>query len=349
MDKNKLYFAALNPVQQINIPEAKEVEVHGKDFISWGADNKYCDFLYRLYTDSPSVQTIVNGTVDFVTGSKVETNSPIKSRDIEDIVALAMTDYLVFGALTLVVYRNKLGKVVDTDWIDIRHLRSNKKNDVFFYSEDWNKSYGRVKTIIYPKYIEGGKDLVSILMVKNPQSRSTYPLCPWSSAVRSATIETEISKFHLNEISNNFTASAIVNFNNGVPDDKQKEEIEEMMSEKFGGAENAGRFLLSFNANKENATTIERLDADNFDERYTNLEKSTKQQIFTAFRAVPALFGLMTETTGFSSQEFSEAFELYNKTRVKPLQNVFVRAWERIWGENSLRITPFEVEKSEEE
>ena len=40
-------------------------------------------------------------------------------------------------------------------------------------------------------------------------------------------IENKINEFHLNSISNGFSGSYIVNFNNGVPNDQIKDEIED--------------------------------------------------------------------------------------------------------------------------
>ena len=127
-----------------------------------------------------------------------------------------------------------------------------------------------------------------------------------------------------------FAGSAIINFNNGVPTDEQKDEIEQAINDKFTGSENAGRFLLSFNDNKENQTTIARLATDNYADRYNSLEKTVRQSIFTAFRANPNLFGIPTENLGFSNEEYESAFELFNRTMVKPVQRMITRIFERI-------------------
>ena len=57
----------------------------------------------------------------------------------------------------------------------------------------------------------------------------------------------------------------IINFNNGEPTDEIREEIERNINEKFSGYQNAGRILISYNADEANKTTIERLDSDDFD------------------------------------------------------------------------------------
>ena len=149
---------------------------------------------------------------------------------------------------------------------------------------------------------------------------------------------TEISKFHLNNILNNFAASAVISFNNGVPEEDVKKKIEKDIQDKFAGSENAGRFILSFNQSKENATTIERLSSDDFDKKFDALQKSTTKDIFIAWRATPALFGLNPENNGFSKQEFLEAFELYNKTMVSPIQDDITRCFDKIYQTEKVLI-----------
>ena len=105
---------------------------------------------------------------------------------------------------------------------------------------------------------------------------------------------------------------------------------------------------MSFNQSKENATTIERLSSDDFDKKFEALQKSTTKDIFIAWRATPALFGLNPENNGFSKQEFLEAFELYNKTMVSPIQDDLTRCFDKIYQtEKSITFVPFKLETEE--
>jgi Arc/MetJ-type ribon-helix-helix transcriptional regulator len=126
-----------------------------------------------------------------------------------------------------------------------------------------------------------------------------------------------------------------------------KEEIENAFNEKFTGHQNAGRVMFSWNKNKESATDIVEPKLEDFGERYKALSTHSRQQIFAAFRAVPALFGIMTESTGFNEQEFSQAFRLYNRTQIRPVQRIIGDAYERIYGvPQPLTIKPFSIEET---
>lgn len=358
MTKNnvKIQLAALNPFVESNMVENVEKEVSGKDFIAWGADNKYPNYLFSLYSDCATLQSIINGTSDFIVGDDIKCNLPNftktvnkKGETINDLIGRIAVDMLIFGGFAIQVIKNSLGQITELYWIDFAKLRSDKKNEVLFYSEDWDKSYGRVKYITYPKFAPGDNNASSIYMYKGTKTRSVYPTPIYNAAISACEMEKKINVYHINELNNNFTSSKIINFNSGIPDDDLKNEIERNINEKFSGAENAGRIMISFNENKESETTVTDIAQDSFADRYNALSKRMREEIFVAFRAVPALFGLMTESTGFNSQEFAESFKLYNRTMVRPLQKVIVDAFNKILGfDNSIEIVPFSIEDNNE-
>ena len=357
IEKAKIKLSALNPYLQDNKVENVEKEISGVDFIAWGTDNQYPGYLFSLYEDCATLQSIINGTVDFVCGNDISCNLPIFEKTVNkngdtilDIIQRISTDYLIFGGFALQVIRNAVGNITELYWVDFTKLRSDKKNEVFFYSEDWCKSYGRVKYIVYPKFNTDDSNPTSIFYYKGNKTRGTYPVPVYNAAITSCELEKKINQFHLSEINNNFLTSKIINFNSGVPDDDLKNEIERNLNEKFSGSENAGRILISFNNNKDSETTVADIPQDEFGERYDSLAKRSTSQIFTAFRATPNLFGLPTETTGFNQQEFAEAFKLYNRTAVKPIQKVIVDTFDKIFGvDGSITIEPFNLEYDSEQ
>lgn len=358
LSKNSVAFAALAPYVESNIVSAKEEEIRGKDFISWGDSNSFPNYLYDLYSNCSTLQSIINGTTDFVVGNDAicnvvgfENKMNKKGETLEDILGRIATDYLIYGAFALQVLRDIQGRISEIYWVDVNKLRSDKKNEIFFYSEDWSKSYGRVQYLKYPKFKPTDiNNASSIFYYKNPQSRNVYGVPTWNAAILACETEKRITEFHFNEICNGFTSSKLISFNAGLPDDNLKEEIERNINEKFGGSSNAGRIMISFSENKDSAPTVENLDSDSFDERYTQLAKNTKETIFTAFRAIPQIFGLMSESTGFNSQEFNESFKLYNRTTIKPIQKAFSRSFDYIFGvDGAITIVPFSLEESVEE
>ena len=120
LKKNNLAFAALNPYVTTNTVENVEKEISGVDFIAWGSDNQYPGYLFSLYEDCATLQTIINGTVDFVCGNDISCNLPIFEKTVNkngdtilDIIQRISTDYLIFGGFALQVIRNAVGNITE--------------------------------------------------------------------------------------------------------------------------------------------------------------------------------------------------------------------------------------------
>ena len=62
------------------------------------------------------------------------------------------------------------------------------------------------------------------------------------------------------------------------------------------------------------------ITSDDQNEKFVEIKKTAREIIFTAFSCVPALFGLMSESTGFNEQEFESAYKLYFNTQIKSIQ-----------------------------
>lgn len=346
MSNIKMAFASIDKVQEIIIPELTEVKYTGSQMINYGADNHYVDYLYSLYNDVTSLKTIIDGTADYVCGDDVIGKIQLSSTNWRDFVHLLATDFLRYGGFAYEVIRTKdLNNIAGIYYIDFRDIRSDEDNEVFYYNPDFKKKYVRTsKTIVYERFKPELRQPKSIVYYKNNPS-TVYPIPRYSGALKACEIERGIDTFHLAGIHNGFYGSYIVNINTGVPDEEEQKQIEKDFNEKFCGAGNAGRFVLNFANGKDNQATLQKLDVVDFSDKYKAAATRAREQIYAAFRAIPALFGIMTETTGFNEQEFSEAFKLYNRTVVKPIQMLICDQIDKVFGmQGVLNITPFSLE-----
>lgn len=339
------------------IPTFVEKENYGKPYLNYGNDNKFPNYLWELYLRSAILQSIINGTADYAGGNGIiynENPTVQKLKDkanndgetLEDVIKKIIIDYLVFGGFSLQIINNKMGEINEIYWLDFRNVRRSKEGDKIYYSEDWVKHANDYLT--YDIFNSEKKQGTSVFYFKGHISRGVYPIPRYNGALSAIETSTEISKFHLNSILNNFSGNFIINFNNGQPTEDVQAEIEKKVKDKFSGADNAGKFLVAFNDSKDNGVTVERIQDDNFDKKYESLRTDTYKEIFVAFRAIPQLFGYSLEGTGFNKQEFDEAFKLYNKTTVKPIQDDLTRTFDKIFNlDNSIGFVPFKIEEGE--
>ena len=368
-EKKYVSFAAIDQFVETNIVLPTE-KVTNRDFVEWGKGNNYPGYLLELYNNVTTLRSIINGNIDFITGDDVSilplgerfADGIMNTRGdlITDIVRDLAKDYNLYGGFALQIIRDHNGDVAEIYYIDMRFIRSNKENDVFYYNEHWEKG-GRKDVIIYPKFLrnldwtslsdeERDRHASSILFVKNVHTQ-VYPAPMYAASVLSCEIEKAISQYHWNSLNNNFCPDIIINFNNGDPGDEIKEEIVSDLEEKFSGYQNGKRFMVSFNKDRLSAVTIDAIKTDDFSERYKALEESCRRQIFAAFRAQPLLFGLNADVnTGFSTDEFEQTFKIYNRTQIRPAQRLIADAFDRIYGAKGvLSIKPFSLESDNEQ
>ena len=356
-------FAAIDPYVDNKMILPVERFVSGKDLVEWGNRNSYPDYLLDLYNNVPTLRSIINGNIDFITGNDVSIlpltdnlpNGQMNNRgdNIREQIKDIAKDYEIYGGFALQIIRNLIGMVAEVYYIDMRYLRTNKEGNVFYYCEDWSKS-GKKDVIVYPAYMpnlnwdtlddeQRNRNASSILYVKNVHTQ-VYPAPLYAASIKACEIERLIDDFHINSLQNQFVSSAIINFNNGDPGDEMKKEIEDAINEKFAGAANGGRIMLSFNKNKESATDIVEFEVKDFGERYKALSEHSRQQIFTAFRANPNLFGIPTEGNGFANEQYAESFKLYNRTQIQPVQRMIADTYDKIYGTKGvLTIVPFSM------
>lgn len=355
-NKVAVAFASLGSYIESRIVENTESKHGVQEYYEWGRDNAFPQYLLSLYKSVASLRSVINGSTDYVVGNSISSEIPLLMGSINsdgdtvsDLIECIAKDYFLYGGYAIEVGRNKMGNVASLRALDFSKLRTDKHNKVIYYSDKWGERWSRAKYTVYQHYNPAHKDIAtSVLYVKNTHYQ-TYPEPLYIASLKACEVERAIDEYHLNAINNNFSASYIVNFNNGVPEEQQMREIQSDFVKKFSGQQNAGRIAFSWNNSADNATTLQKLDIDEFGDRYTALAKHSRQQIYTAFRANPNLFGIPTDSLGFSSEEYAEAFKLYNRTQIRPVQAMLVDSLDYIFGvKGSITIQPFSIEENSE-
>lgn len=353
-NKKELQFAICGD-NLPTIPEFTEITT-SKDWVSYGKDNLFPVYLWNLYLRSALLQSIINGTSDYVLGNgiisdqldpKQEINA--KGETLEDIIKKVVNDYLIFDGFAIQIIFNKMGNVGQLYWLDFRNCRTNEEENKVYYAKDWEKA--TPKHLTYERFNGTQNSGSCVFYFKGHKTRGVYPIPRYSGALNALETSTEIARYHLSSIHNNFNGNLIINFNNGEPTDDVKKDIERKIKNKFSGADNGGKFLVSFNDSKENGVEVVRLQDDNTDKKYEQLRKDTYKEIFIAFRCQPQLFGFVIEGSLFNKEEYAQAYDLYYKTVVVPIQDDVIRCLNKIYNSDSdiIAFIPFELEQPEEQ
>lgn len=343
-DLGKQTFHLFAPNMQSYEPMLNvEVYQSGKEYVLWGEGNKYPSYLWDTYNACGVLQGLINGCADFTTGKGIINNTGIDGENefgdtIADVADKMNLDRWVFGGCAAQIKFNKLGIPIEMAHIDMRKVRVSEDCKFVFIHDQWHKSWG---TNRYNKFnafnLEtAAEDGVQIFYYKGIKTRGIYPLPDYGASLVSAEILIKSELFNYDELDNNFMGSGIINFNNGKPTQADRIAVEKGINDKFcgvrsNGSRNTARPLVSFNQDKEHATTYERMQTDDLPDRYQNVYERAYAAMFVPMRAHPILFGMIVPT-GFADMQFDEAFDLLNETHIIKKQMELQRVFARIFG-----------------
>lgn len=336
--------------QRKEIPKLVE-KSNNKGYVSYGEFNDYPNYLFELYENSSLFNAIVATMTDYIFGDGFETNATLpkyinrKFETLEDVIKKMIIDYIIFGGFAVQVIRNRNNEVAELNVCNFSNIRLNEDQDTVYYGEF--SAYSRKNKIIsYPRYTPNTVHNNSIFYYKNPNSRGIYPKPSYIGAIKAIELSTQISDFHLNQLINNFAPQVIINMNNGVVSESEMEEIEQKFQEKFLGTHNSGKILLSFNNDTEHQTTIQRLSDESYDTKYESLRQHTQDEILTSFRLNGILLGYNKTNSAFTQQEFEQAFKLYQKTVISPIQQQLSGVLE-LFFKTEFKFKPFVIQWEE--
>lgn len=322
--------------------ESKSTNSDEDYFIKYGKDNAYPAFIYNLYETTSQFSALINNLHDYILGDKLNIAKTFERGDpIKEVISKCDLDMCLFNMCAVQRLRNPLGDLVGLAYVDIVKLRLGKEKgkNVAYHSSNWSNYTKKYVTI--PIEDETAD---SDIVIFKATSKSIYPTPLYSGAMKSIITLNGVDTYHLNNLKNGFTASYLINMNNGVPSKEEQQNIEKKVQNKWGGEYNAGKFILSFNDNKDNAATIVKVPEDNLDKKFETLYSTCKENLLMAFRCPSQLIGSTMSANAFNNIEYEQAFKLYNRTVVYPMQRDLVRFFNEATGiEDFLTIEPFKI------
>ena len=342
-------------VQLASYTAPKIVESKSKEWVFYGENNNYYQHLIDLYNSSPTNNAAINGISQMIFGKgldatdstkKFEEYAMMKSLFSNDCVRKLAYDLKLMGQCAMqVVYDKSHKRIIEVAHFPIETLRSGKANedgivDSYFYSADWATKRPSEQPLRFSAY-GTSDDEIEILMVK-PYRAGYYYYSPvdYQGGLQYAELEEEISNYHLNNIKNSFAPSMLINFNNGIPDEEERQIIENSIKQKWSGTSNAGKFILSFNDNAESQASIETVQLSDAHNQYQFLSDESMRKIMVAHRIIsPMLLGIKDNTgLGNNAEELKTASILFDNTVIRPFQELLLSAFDNILAFNNASL-----------
>ena len=334
-------------------PEVKEV--NGADWIEYGADNNYFQFLIDRYNGSPTNNAAINGISQAIYGKGLNaTDSNRKPNEYaqmvslfrKDVVRRACYDLKLMGQAAIqVIYSKDRSKIVQLEHMPIETLRAEKCDEdgnvpAYYYFNDWANIKKTDEPLRIPAFGMSNEE-IEIYYIK-PYKSGFYYYSPvdYQGGLQYAELEEEISNFHINNVRNSLMPSMLINFNNGTPNQQERQLIETKIAQKFQSTSNAGKFILAFNDNKESQAEITPVQLSDAHNQYQFLSEESTQKIQIAHRVVsPFLLGIQT-SSGFSSNsdEIKTASLLMDNTVIRPFQELLIDSFDQILAYNEISL-----------
>lgn len=333
----------------------KVVEVKNTDWVAYGEDNNYFQYLIDRYNGSPTNNAIINGISQMIYGRGIDaTDSKDKPEEYAQMLDLlteemqerCTNDLKAMGQCAIqVVYNIDHTRITECSHFPIETLRAGKCDEdgeinFYYYSKDWSKVSRTNLPEPIPVFGTSNAD-IEILYVK-PYKTGYYYYSPvdYQGCLQYCELEEEISNYHLNNIMNGLAPSMLINFSNGEPSETEKRDIEQKIQHKFSGTSNAGRFILSFSDSKENNATIEPVQLSDAHNQYQFLSDESMRKIMVGHRVIsPMLLGIKDNTgLGNNAEELKTASILMDNTTIRPFQNLLINAFNRLLSFNDISL-----------
>ena len=346
--------------QSTNTPHF--VESNNKKFIEMGADNHYPHYLEQLFASSSIHGAIVKGCAEMIYGEGLE--SEFKDTHVEqwlkvkqifgsgDCLRRATFDLKLYGQCYLnVIWSQDRTTISEVHHIPACTIRCGIADDednvkLFYHSTDW---YSNKEPNVIPAFSTSDRTAASqLLHIKLYSPLSFYYGLPdYLSSTNYIQVDSDLSAYHKSNITNGLFPSCMINFRDGVPTQEDRAELERLIYNKFGGASNAGKILMTFSSEPDSAPQIEPLNLSEAHKTYDFLSKEVQTKILSGHRVTtPLLFGVRNEGGGFGSNadEMKDGYDLFYRTVIKPMQELFIDGLRPILAASSITI-PLDFKK----
>jgi hypothetical protein len=346
---NNIHILNLSAYTSPIIEESKN-----KDFVQYGADNNYFQYLIDRFLYSNTNHAIITGVTNMVYGKGIAaTDSNRKPDQYAQMMSLIKGDCLkrvalerkLLGMAAMQVVYSK-GKVTRIDHFPMQTLRAEKCNDkgeieAWYYHHDWSKYRNGDVLKRIPAFGFGNGNEVELYIVK-PYISGYYYYTPidYSGALPYAKLEEEIADYLINDVMNGFSGTKVINFNNNIPPEEKRQEIANDVKRKLTGAK-GDKVIVSFNASQENKTTVDDIPLNDAPAHYEYLSTECFEKLIVGHRVTsPMLLGIRDTGGGLSNNadEIETATRLFDNIVIRPYQIEIIDALDVILAVNGISL-----------
>ncbi len=352
MKESNIFLEHLSAYTSPQILEQKH-----KDYILYGEDNDYFNYLIQLYLNSTSNNAIINGVCNFIYGRGISAlDSSRKPDQYAQMMSLFkkadlrkfIKDFKILGMASWQISYSK-GRVAKVTHFPMETLRAGKWNEkgeieAWYYCADWTKLKASEKPEKITAFGYGNRKGNEIFVLR-PYVTGSYAYSPpdYVGGLPYAMLENEIGDYLINDTLNGFSGTKVVNFNNGVPDLEKMQMIKSDVMNKLTSARGE-KVIVAFNANQESKTTIDDIPLNDAPQHYEYLSNECFRKLIVAHRLTsPMLVGIRegNNSLGNNAEEIENATNLLDNIVIKVYQDQIIDAMDEILAINDISLDLF--------
>ena len=348
------YTDSIQVVTLSKYTSPKIIEEKNKDFVSYGNDNLYFQYLIDRNVGSTTNNAIIGGITNMIYGKGIDAldskrkpeqyaqmKSLLKPNDLKRIIA----DRKTFGMAAIQISYEK-NKVKIISHFPMQTLRAEKMNEDgeienWIYHPNWAEYKNNDKLTYINAFGFGNQKGNEILILKPYVSGfDYYTPVDYVGALPYALLEEEIADYLINDTLNGFSGTKVINFNNGVPDSEKQIEIKNDVLRKVTGTKGE-KVIVAFNSNKENATTVEDMPLNDAPQHYQYLSDECRNKLLIAHKVTsPLLLGIRESGGGLGSNadEIKNSSLFFDNIVIKTYQNELIDALNEILSINDISL-----------
>jgi hypothetical protein len=326
------------------------------DWVNYGDENNYYQFLIDRYIHSATHNAVINNICRLILGKGISALDANKKPNeyaqmltlfAEEDLERIIKDLYLLGSASIQVHYDKAHKtIVKAYHIEERLLRPEKCNkdgeiEAYYYSDNW-EDVRKFEPKRIPSFGYSSKEVEILRIMPYSVGMKYFAYPDYVGALDYTVLEEKQSEYLINEVSNSFSPTTIINFNNGTPTEEQIQQIERNVQNQLTGS-TGKKVIVSFNKNQDEKTTIDSVPLNDAPEHYQYLSEECRSKILVGHNVTsPLLFGI-SSTNGFSSNadELKNSAILFDNMVIRPKQQLIVNALNKILSFNGISLKLF--------
>jgi hypothetical protein len=318
-------------------------EIEKGEWVNYGEDNLFPQYLVDLFHQSPTHNALCTTIAMMIYGEgfdPADLNAKLLFAQwgLEDELRKVALDLKIHNGFALeIVWSLDRTTIATVKHLAFECVRSGTmdENEIvheYYYSRNWSDR--RHDPVCLPKFSPETKneEPTQILYVKPFTVGSFYyPKPDYLGALNYIELEKEIGVFHINNIKNGLSPSFAIHFKNGIPSDEERQKIRMDIERQGAGAQNAGKFWMTFSDEPDRVPEIEAFALSDADKQYQFLSEETTAKIMVGHRVTnPMMFGVATPGKLGGGTELAASEELFERQVVEPYRMVIESALKKI-------------------